>query len=798
MSSFDYDPIDKARSEIRVLSLARPLGPGKAESATQPTINLNLRRVSLLDRPAYCTLSYVWGSPEGKLQILVNGQAFLVTQNLYSALLRIAGSLTRENFWVDAICINQEDNVEKAWQVSQMYHVYSRASRSIVWLGPSLDDSDLALDALDKLGRMSLGVDIHAVHDDIRPLHRDFMQSTGYIEDLELPESFRQFGDLFQRFRRMDETKRADLIPTAPIARILQRPLWERIWIVQEMVSAPNAMICCGDRQVPTATFAAGLELLHLLKEEVEFARFTRTERGTRHLSELDPFVSTLRIWRQYFNLDKPRPMTCVSDLIVILSRGLYRATDPRDLLYALYSFSNASDEPSGNAQFCCQLPEPNYSESTETFFTRFAEACVPYHTHSILGACRFPKNLQNLPSWVPDWTALRTSTATGTSNKRHVWAFQSAGIYDACGSRSGKSCGLPISEVKEACFAFEGYTFDTVEWVAGASLAPGVDYEKPQKDVDGTIGSSTSPFVLSFQLSQFLKGFSNIQNYIFRWLVEHTEAKASASTTKGCRKDSAIYKQQIMLWRTLMTDRRVMCSCTSRDASDEQFHTCEHCLKKDSDTFMLDLWHLFKWFEVECEPETAGPLLPDSKQIWESHSHDSCLCFQILRGLPKALQFVALTSDDPSVWAMVQWYVEFYCTSGHNDYCRGLPVRSSGLLDQILAFNADRRVFRTKRHGTLGLGPEVMRSGDVIVVAEGATVPYVLRAASSYREQECDCYNGYLDHLAHSGLLYEFVGEAYVDGIMYGEYMDQKPRRECFCFERPMDLGAEASLGNT
>ena len=46
---------------------------------------------------------------------------------------------------VDAVCINQRDESEKAVQVRMMGSLYSRAEEVIVWLGPASDDSDYAM-----------------------------------------------------------------------------------------------------------------------------------------------------------------------------------------------------------------------------------------------------------------------------------------------------------------------------------------------------------------------------------------------------------------------------------------------------------------------------------------------------------------------------------------------------------------------------------------------------------------------------------------------------------------------------
>jgi hypothetical protein len=37
--------------------------------------------------------------------------------------------------WVDAICINQKDKLEKSQQIQNMTDIYARAKRVVVWIG---------------------------------------------------------------------------------------------------------------------------------------------------------------------------------------------------------------------------------------------------------------------------------------------------------------------------------------------------------------------------------------------------------------------------------------------------------------------------------------------------------------------------------------------------------------------------------------------------------------------------------------------------------------------------------------
>ena len=95
----------------------------------------------------YEALSYVWGRSENPPISI--GERFLhVTANLYAALLRLRHRFIERLIWVDAICIDQDNDEEKAQQIQFMAEIYSKASRVIVWLGEVAPDSDQALEAI--------------------------------------------------------------------------------------------------------------------------------------------------------------------------------------------------------------------------------------------------------------------------------------------------------------------------------------------------------------------------------------------------------------------------------------------------------------------------------------------------------------------------------------------------------------------------------------------------------------------------------------------------------------------------
>lgn len=131
---YERMPIDRSTRSIRLLSI---LG---RESVL-------LQTFELISAPRYIALSYTWGdpfpppephdttvlpqsakSPDRPWPIQVNGRAFKITKNL-GEFLRHAGSNTYSNhgqwYWVDALCINQDDSEERTHQVGMMGDIYS-------------------------------------------------------------------------------------------------------------------------------------------------------------------------------------------------------------------------------------------------------------------------------------------------------------------------------------------------------------------------------------------------------------------------------------------------------------------------------------------------------------------------------------------------------------------------------------------------------------------------------------------------------------------------------------------------
>lgn len=104
-SGIIYQPIT-ADKDIRLVTL-------KAGTRDKE-ICCTLRHVSLTAKPDYEALSYTWGDDQSKRAISVDGVMIKPMKNLFDALQHLRCVTQDRDLWVDAICINQTDDNEKA------------------------------------------------------------------------------------------------------------------------------------------------------------------------------------------------------------------------------------------------------------------------------------------------------------------------------------------------------------------------------------------------------------------------------------------------------------------------------------------------------------------------------------------------------------------------------------------------------------------------------------------------------------------------------------------------------------
>ncbi|KAB8298739.1 hypothetical protein EYC80_000914 [Monilinia laxa] len=127
MKRFSYDPLDSSVDGIRLLHLFS--GP----NVQQP--RCFLRHATFGERPKYDALSYTWGYETRDYPISLNDQQFFVAKNLYDALVCMQQQSTEGLIlWIDAICINQDDILERNHQLKIIPYIYERAKLVVIWL----------------------------------------------------------------------------------------------------------------------------------------------------------------------------------------------------------------------------------------------------------------------------------------------------------------------------------------------------------------------------------------------------------------------------------------------------------------------------------------------------------------------------------------------------------------------------------------------------------------------------------------------------------------------------------------
>ncbi len=133
-----------------------------------------------------------------------------------------ANSAGEYKIWIDAVCINQNDELERASQVRKMRQIYSSAWAVIAWLGES--DAGGWIPKAFAFSNM-----LASLQDDNQDLRTLCNPDSGILTDA--------------GFLAMHEMTR--------------HPYWMRLWIIQEVVmGASYTVLRCGDHHLSWDTFA--------------------------------------------------------------------------------------------------------------------------------------------------------------------------------------------------------------------------------------------------------------------------------------------------------------------------------------------------------------------------------------------------------------------------------------------------------------------------------------------------------------------------------------------------------------
>lgn len=139
MSSITVEPFVYTRLQWGYIRLLKPV------MIAENFLEFEVVQVPRFPLPRYIAISYAWGDQDPSKVVYLDGKSSSVRPNLWSCLYHLCGvharHLLRRYVWVDAICINQQDNVERNEQVSAMSNTYEYAEVVSVWLGERIEEA---------------------------------------------------------------------------------------------------------------------------------------------------------------------------------------------------------------------------------------------------------------------------------------------------------------------------------------------------------------------------------------------------------------------------------------------------------------------------------------------------------------------------------------------------------------------------------------------------------------------------------------------------------------------------------
>ena len=205
--------LDSSRHEIRLCSIS--------SGTFAEEIHCKLTVVSLDEHPRYEALSYTRGDHNNVRPIFLDGCGCKVTANLECALRGLRrGDGEPRILWVDALCINQEDILERGQQTSIMRNIYEGAQDVLIWLV----EWDSLLNQVEQA--------------------QDIVGAFNVISQLAANRHFHEIF-FFQKSEHAIHCSPPEVL--SALVSLMQHPWWNRAWVVQETVVATHATLIWGE-----------------------------------------------------------------------------------------------------------------------------------------------------------------------------------------------------------------------------------------------------------------------------------------------------------------------------------------------------------------------------------------------------------------------------------------------------------------------------------------------------------------------------------------------------------------------
>ncbi|KAL2064392.1 hypothetical protein VTL71DRAFT_4886 [Oculimacula yallundae] len=417
---FKYAPLSHNSRDFRLVILH----PALEET---DNIRCTLQDADLDNPGEFEALSYAWGDQTEKHTITLNNQIFEVSSNLGHALRNLRNNGSKRSdariFWIDAICIDQQNKVERNSQVRRMDVIYKTAKQVIVWLGRYDEPEDSLITTEEDFGVARLPP---MTLDVCRKLSRRL-------------EEWAEIGSNVDGLTYdLDRFSGDDPSFLFYYSRLFNRTWFFRLWVFQEVRLARKVVPVCG-RQV------MDMEMAYQVSWSIYMCRF-----GTRDFAKICKHLWIKQAAERVRNMFKPR--VDKSPLLqLLLETRLLNCTDPRDRLFAIRGMMDEDDR---------REIAIDYTQSTSEIYSEWAiKRIMRTGRLDAFSYCR-ESELVDHPSWVPDlgtasWWSDPVFSSHSDCNERER--------DDICYTATGSSFTNPLFSDDKLRLKLLGYTIGRI-----------------------------------------------------------------------------------------------------------------------------------------------------------------------------------------------------------------------------------------------------------------------------------------------------------------------------------------------
>ncbi|RWA13051.1 hypothetical protein EKO27_g2057 [Xylaria grammica] len=340
----------------------------------------------------YIAISYCWGnSPADQVLVLADGSTVPITKKVVNILEVILGQVPScDTVWLDAICINQQDPVEKSEQIALMPGIYHRAISVEIFLATGWASMQAMCEAVNSRN-MPSGTIFRAGL--LRPVD-SYSVLTPYTND--------------------------------EIIEIMWSPWFERAWVIQEYCYSRKANFHY--RQVVMNELF--LEKVYGWGNDLAFGRIADSDEGRVEV----PIPPMIQHFGGLITMRREISQRALrqNPLEDVLCRFYHcKATDPHDKVIAFLGLANGRLLKEITADYG-RPPAALYLEAMIAMMRQSTD-------YALLGfagiASRRPlfKDNPDVPSWLPDLSAPPNYTTWSCQWQR----FNASGIQENAGVRA-------------------------------------------------------------------------------------------------------------------------------------------------------------------------------------------------------------------------------------------------------------------------------------------------------------------------------------------------------------------------